>query len=67
MGKPRTCPARASPKVERGSTVGAGDAMVAGLAAALARGDDIEHGLVLVRPQGLLRRAHLRHTTKTVN
>jgi 1-phosphofructokinase len=35
------------PKVERRSTVGAGDAMVAGLAVALARGEDIEHGLVL--------------------
>ncbi|HWR34571.1 MAG TPA: 1-phosphofructokinase [Clostridia bacterium] len=35
------------PKVERRSTVGSGDAMVAGLAVALARGDGIEHGLRL--------------------
>jgi len=35
------------PKVERRSTVGSGDAMVAGLAVALARGEGIEHGLRL--------------------
>ncbi len=35
------------PAIERRSTVGAGDAMVAGLAVALARGDDIEQGLRL--------------------
>lgn len=36
-----------APEVERRSTVGSGDAMVAGLAVALARGDDIEAGLIL--------------------
>lgn len=35
------------PIVERRSTVGSGDAMVAGIAVALARGDDIESGLRL--------------------
>lgn len=35
------------PRVERRSTVGSGDAMVAGLAVALARGDDLEQGLRL--------------------
>lgn len=35
------------PEVPRRSTVGSGDAMVAGIAVALARGDDIEHALAL--------------------
>lgn len=36
-----------SPEVERKSTVGSGDAMVAGLAVSLARGDGIEEALAL--------------------
>ena len=36
-----------APTVERRSTVGSGDAMVAGMAVALARGDEIEEGLRL--------------------
>lgn len=39
----RICP----PEVERRSTVGSGDAMVAGVAVSLARGDSIEDALIL--------------------
>lgn len=35
------------PAIERRSTVGSGDAMIAGLAVALARGDDLVHALAL--------------------
>lgn len=35
------------PEVKRRSTVGSGDAMVAGIAVALARGEDLMHGLAL--------------------
>ncbi len=48
------------PAVRPVSTVGAGDSMVAGIAAALAEGQDLDDAVRLARGRGNRRRAHTR-------